>query len=67
MKVINGYNSIIKKICWYVCYVSMLLMRLPYALLCSFVIGVTNIIPIFGPYIGALPTVILIFMTNPPQ
>ncbi len=50
-----------------ICYVSMLLMRLPYALLCSFVIGVTNIIPIFGPYIGALPTVILIFMTNPPQ
>ena len=50
-----------------ICYVSMLVMRLPYPLLISFVIGVTNIIPIFGPYIGALPTVILLFMTNPPQ
>ncbi|MCR4588513.1 MAG: AI-2E family transporter [Lachnospiraceae bacterium] len=50
-----------------ICYISMLIMNMPYPILCSFIIGVTNIIPIFGPYIGALPTVILIFVTNPPQ
>ena len=40
---------------------------LPYILLCSVIIGVTNIIPVFGPYFGAVPTVIIIFLTNPPQ
>ncbi len=50
-----------------ICFFSMLIMRMPYALLCSFVVGVTNIIPVFGPYIGAVPTVILIFVTDPPK
>ena len=50
-----------------ICYFSMLIMRMPYPLLCSFVIGVTNVIPVFGPYIGATPTVILIFVTDPPK
>ncbi len=49
------------------CYISMMVMKMPYPILCSSIIGVTNIIPIFGPYIGAIPTVILIFVTNPPQ
>jgi predicted PurR-regulated permease PerM len=31
------------------------------------IIGVTNIIPVFGPYIGAVPTVIIIFLTEPMQ
>ena len=50
-----------------ICYLSMLIMKMPYPILCSFVIGVTNIIPVFGPYIGATPTVILIFVTDPPK
>lgn len=50
-----------------ICYVSMLLMQMPYAVLCSVIIGVTNIIPVFGPYIGAVPTVIIIFVNNPMQ
>ena len=50
-----------------ICFVSMLIMRMPYPILCSFVVGVTNIIPVFGPYIGAPPTVILIFVTDPPK
>ena len=50
-----------------ICYVSMLVMQMPYPLLCSFIVGVTNVIPIFGPYIGAVPTVILIFVTDPPK
>jgi len=48
-----------------VCYIAMLIMDMPYAVLCSVIIGVTNIIPVFGPYIGAVPTVIIIFLTEP--
>lgn len=50
-----------------ICFVSMLIMGLPYALICSFIVGVTNIIPVFGPYIGAVPTVILLFVNQPGQ
>ncbi|SCW66572.1 Predicted PurR-regulated permease PerM [Lachnospiraceae bacterium C10] len=49
------------------CYFAMLLFGFPYALVCSAIIGVTNVIPVFGPYIGAVPTVALIFVTNPMQ
>lgn len=50
-----------------ICYLCMLILRFPYPVLCSVIIGVTNIIPVFGPYIGAVPTVILVFMYNPVQ
>lgn len=50
-----------------ICYFCMLILRFPYPVLCSVIIGVTNIIPVFGPYIGAVPTVILVFMNNPVQ
>jgi predicted PurR-regulated permease PerM len=50
-----------------ICYFSMLILRFPYAVVCSVIIGVTNVIPIFGPYIGAVPTVCLIFVNNPMQ
>lgn len=42
-------------------------MEMPYAVLISVVIGVTNIIPFFGPFIGAIPTAILILMVSPIQ
>ncbi len=41
--------------------------QLPYPLLISVIVGVTNIIPFFGPYIGAIPSAILILMVNPKQ
>lgn len=50
-----------------ICYAGMLILHLPYALLVSVIVGVTNVIPVFGPYIGAVPTVIIIFLTNPMQ
>ncbi len=50
-----------------ICYISMTVMHMPYPLLVSIIIGVTNIIPVFGPYIGAVPTVIIIFLTQPMQ
>ncbi len=39
--------------------------RMPYAVLVSVIIGVTNIIPFFGPFIGAVPCALLILLTNP--
>ncbi len=48
-----------------ICYVCVLIMKMPYPLLVSVIIGVTNVVPVFGPYIGAVPTVIIIFLTNP--
>ena len=50
-----------------ICWIGMTILGLNYSLLCSFIVGVTNVIPVFGPYIGALPTVILLFVTDPPQ
>ncbi|MCR5416095.1 MAG: AI-2E family transporter [Pseudobutyrivibrio sp.] len=48
-----------------ICYISCLIMKMPYPVLVSVIIGVTNIVPVFGPYIGAVPTVIIIFLTEP--
>lgn len=50
-----------------ICYVGMVIMKMPYAVLVSIIIGVTNIIPVFGPYIGAFPSVVIIFLTEPMQ
>ena len=49
------------------CYIGTELLRLPYSLLVSVVVGVTNVIPFFGPFIGAIPSAILIFVVNPLQ
>jgi len=49
------------------CFIGMTLLNLPYPLLISVIIGVTNIIPFFGPFIGAIPSTILILMVNPLQ
>ena len=47
------------------CFAGTSIMRTPYAVLVSVVIGVTNVIPFFGPYLGAIPSVILIFIVDP--
>lgn len=43
----------------------MLLIYRPYALLISVIIGVTNVIPFFGPFIGAIPSALLILIVAP--
>ncbi len=50
-----------------ICFAVMGVMRLPYAMLVSVIVGVTNIIPVFGPYIGAIPSALLILLVNPKQ
>lgn len=51
----------------FICFVLMSLFGMPYAMLISVFIGVTNIIPVFGPYIGLVPSTLLILLVNPMQ
>lgn len=48
-----------------VCFVCLTLMQMPYTLLVSVIVGVTNIIPMFGPFIGAIPSAFLILLVSP--
>ena len=43
------------------------IMKMPYTLLVSVIVGVTNVIPFFGPFIGAIPCFFLILLTSPVQ
>jgi len=54
-------SAIIGVICFIVCSV----FQIPYTLLVSAIVGVTNVIPFFGPFIGAIPTALLILLVNP--
>jgi len=47
------------------CFIGMAIMDIPYIVLVSVVVGVTNIIPYFGPFIGAIPSVLFILTENP--
>ena len=47
------------------CYIACLIFKFPSALLVSVIIGVTNVIPFFGPFIGAVPATLLILIQNP--
>ena len=67
-KTFNGFlmgklldSAIIGLICYIVCVI----LKMPYALLVSVMVGVTNIIPFFGPLIGAIPSAIIILMVDP--
>lgn len=46
-------------------FLAMWIFRMPYPLLNSAIIGLTNIIPIFGPFIGAVPTFFIVLMAQP--
>lgn len=48
-----------------ICFVGMLVMRLPFAVLISFIVGLTNMIPVFGPFIGAVPGIFILFIVDP--
>ena len=47
------------------CYIGCVIMAMPYVALISVIIGVTNIIPFFGPYIGLIPSAFLIMLYDP--
>lgn len=50
-----------------ICYITVSLMKLPYAPLIAFVVGITNMIPVFGPFIGAIPCTLILLIIDPFQ
>ncbi len=48
-----------------ICFIFMSIFGWPYSALISIIIGVTNIIPFFGPFIGAIPSALLLLMEDP--
>lgn len=49
------------------CFILMSLIGLPYTVLVSTIIGITNVIPFFGPFIGAIPGTLIILLESPIQ
>ena len=47
------------------CYIGCTIFKFPNALLVSAIVGVTNVIPFFGPFIGAVPSILLILIESP--
>ena len=47
------------------CFFGMRFLKMPYVLLISVIIGVTNVIPFFGPFFGAIPSAFLILLVSP--
>lgn len=47
------------------CYIGCSILRIPFAMLCAFLVGVTNIIPFFGPLFGMIPSAFIILMESP--
>lgn len=50
-----------------ICFIGTNLMGTPYAVLISVIVGITNVIPFFGPYLGAIPSALLVLMVDPLQ
>jgi predicted PurR-regulated permease PerM len=51
----------------FICYIGMLILGLSYPVLLSVIIGVTNMIPVFGPFIGAIPGTLILILVDPFQ
>ena len=49
------------------CFIGMTIFRMPYPPMISVIVAITNVIPFFGPYIGAIPSAILILLVDPMQ
>lgn len=47
------------------CFIGLSLLKVPFAVLVSVIVGVTNIIPFFGPYLGAIPSAFIILLIDP--
>lgn len=49
------------------CFICMTIMKLDFVVLISVIVGITNIIPFFGPFIGAIPSALLLLVSTPKQ
>lgn len=47
------------------CYIGMLILQMPYAPMIGLIVGVTNLIPVFGPFLGAIPVIVILVLINP--
>ena len=47
------------------CFIGLSILDMPYTMLVSVIVGMTNVIPFFGPYIGAIPSAVLILLSDP--
>lgn len=47
------------------CYIGCIVFKFPNALLISAIVGITNVIPFFGPFLGAIPATLLILIESP--
>ena len=47
------------------CFIGCSILKIPYTPLVSVVVGVTNVIPFFGPFLGAIPSMLLILLVSP--
>ncbi len=46
-------------------FIVLSIFKMPYTMLVSVIVGVTNVIPFFGPFIGAIPSALIILMVDP--
>ena len=47
------------------CFIGTLILQIPFAGLISLIVGVTNVIPFFGPFIGAIPSILILLIVDP--
>lgn len=67
-KIFGGYisgNIIDSLIVGVLCFIGLSILKMPYPLLITVIVSVTNIIPFFGPYIGAIPSAFLVLLIDP--
>ncbi len=68
---INTFNSFVagkavdSLIIGILCYIILSFMKMPYTPLISVVVGVTNMIPVFGPFLGAIPSILILLLVDP--
>ncbi|MEG0250322.1 MAG: AI-2E family transporter [Peptostreptococcus sp.] len=49
----------------FITFVTLSIAAMPYKILITFIIGITNVIPFFGPFIGAIPSIIIVLLVDP--
>ncbi|MDE6832884.1 MAG: AI-2E family transporter [Ruminococcus sp.] len=49
------------------CFICMTIMKIDFTVLISVIVGITNIIPFFGPFIGAIPSAVLLLVSTPEE
>lgn len=66
--IFNGFligKTIDSLIIGILCFIIMSILQFPFAILISIIVGLTNMIPYFGPFIGAVPGVVIYLLTDP--